>query len=220
MKLYDKNTQKIGNYKTIITVDGTLYPSKLSEIQRNLYGFYNVELISPPNRRYYTFTESKGLVENKYKNSFTVEDKNINEVKKNMLEDLFNTGIEYEESASVDTGLGFIVDASPRGMSAFALGAKKSITKVRDNNFMPHNVSVPQVNDILTSIEDNLMAIFNTKEDKFDTILTLTTVAECEAYENEPYNYVITAEDVVNDIEDTLTEGQIVIRHRNNVKEW
>ena len=220
MKLYNIATDKIENRKTIKTNDGTLYPNKLTDAQLNSYGYYRVKYESAPNRRYYNATKSASVVGTEYVVGYTVTEKPIEEVKGLMFNDLFDEGLKRENSAKVDTGLGFTVDGSERGLSAFALGAKKGVSRVRDENFMPHNVTVPQVNAILTAIEDNILSIFNAKEAKFDEIIALTTVAVCIEYENTPYDYVVTQEDVDIDLEGTLVLGQIITKYSNKVKEW
>lgn len=220
MKLYNQNIGKIGKYKDIKTVDGTLYTSKLTDEQLASYGYFKLEYGAMPNTRYYTVTQERGIVGNKFVIGYTATEKDIMDVKKAMFKDLFERGEQKENEAKVDTAHGFRVEGNSRALTAFTLGSKKGVTRIRDENFMPHNLTVPQVNKILSDIEDNILTIFNTKEAKFDEILILPTVADCMAYEREPYDYVITQEDVDNDIGGNLTVGQAVVRYRNNVKEW
>lgn len=220
MKLYNSNIDKVGNYKTIQTVEGTLYTNKLTDEQLASNGYYKIEYQSMPNRRYYTATPTRGVVGNKYVVGYTATEKDIMEVKQSMFKDLFEHGEKKELEAKVDTGLGFTVEANPRALQAFTLGAKKGVTRVRDENFMPHNLTVPQVNQILSDIEDNMLTIFNAKEAKFDEILALPTVQDCINYENFEYPYTITQADVDADMEGTLTIGQVVTRTKNKVKDW
>jgi len=220
MKLYNSNIDKVGNYKTIDTVDGTMYPNKLTDEQLASYGYYNVEYQSIPNRRYYTATQTNGIQNGKYVVGYIATEKDIMEVKQSMFKDLFEHGEKKEAEAKVDSGLGFTVEANPRALQAFTLGAKKGVTRVRDENFMPHNVTNQQMNKILSDIEDKMLTIFNTKEDKFDEILSLPTVQDCINYENFEYQYTITQADVDADLEGTLTVGQVVTRTKNKVKDW
>lgn len=220
IKLYNQNVDIIAKYKTITTVDGTLYVNKLTDEQLNSYGYFKVEYSSMPNRRYYTATLTRGVVGNKFVIGYTAVEKSIGDIKASMIKDLFERGEQKENEAKVDTGLGFKVEGNNRALQAYTLGAKKGITRVRDENFMPHDVTVPEVNQILSDIEDNLVAIFNAKEDKFDEILALPTVQACIDYENFEYPYTITQADVDVDIEGTLTVGQIVTRTKNKVKDW
>lgn len=220
MKLYNKNIDKIGKYKTIKTSDGELYTNKLTDEQLASYGYFKLEYGSMPNTRYYTATPTRGVVGNKLVIGYTSTEKPLDTVKASMFKDLFERGEQKENEAIIDTGLGFKVEGNPRALKAFELGSKKGVTRVRDENFMPHDLTVPQVNQILSDIEDNILAIFNAKEAKFDEILALPTLDACILYEATPYDYVVTQEDVDNDIGGELTVGQIIVRHRNNVKEW
>jgi len=221
MKLYNIDKDNVSDYRGAIqTVDGTLYVNKLTETQLNNYGYYKIEFTSPPNRRYYNHIENKSIVDNKYKNSFTCLDKPLGEVKALMIKDLFEAGEKFESESLIDTGLGFTIKGDERALVAFTLGAKKGITQVRDKNFMPHTITPIDIHNIVSMIEDNALALFNLKEEKFDHILTLPDVASCVLYEATPYEYTLTAEDVSNAIEDMLVEGVVVIRWRNNVKDW
>jgi hypothetical protein len=220
MKLYNQNIGIVGKYTIINTVNGTLYVNKLTDEQLNSYGYYKVEYGSMPNRRYYITTQTRGVVGSKFVIGYTATERPLDEVKKAMFKDLFERGEQKENEAIVDTGLGFKVEGNNRALQAYTLGAKKGITRVRDENFMPHDVTVPEVNQILTDIEDNLVAIFNIKEAKFDEIYGLPTVADCILYEATPEDYIVTQEDVDNDIEGTLIVGQVIVRHKNKVKEW
>ena len=220
MKLYNANTDKIENLKTIKTVDGILYPSKLTEEQLNSYNYYKVEYTPAPNRRYYNSTKTSSLVGSKYVVGYTTTPKQLDEIKGKMVKDLFEAGEQYEATASIDTGLGFEVEASPRALQAFGLGAKKSKGNVRDKNFMKQTVTTQEANAIVSAVEDKLLALFETKEAKFDEILALPDIASCELYERAPYDYIITQEDVDNDIEGTLVLGDIIVRYKNKVKEW
>lgn len=223
IKLYDSNAGRIKTYKKGDTVEfngANMYVEKLTEAQLNSTGLYHVDHGSVPNRRYYTSTPSNGLVGNKYVVGYTSAERPLMEVKQAMFKDLFEHGEKKENEAKVTTSLGITVEASPRAQKAFELGAKKGVTRVRDENFMPHDVTVPQVNQILSEIEDELLTIFQTKETKFDEIVALATVTDCELYEATPYDYVVTQADVDADFEGTLTLGQIIVRYKNNVKEW
>ena len=70
------------------------------------------------------------------------------------------------------------------------------------------------------SVQSAVDDIYGKQDAKELAVTNFTTVAECIAYENEAYDYTITAEDVANDIDGSLVEGTIVSRIRNNLREW
>lgn len=223
IKLYDQNVDKIKTYKkgdTVVFDGANMYVEKLTEAQLNSIGLYFIEYGEYPNRRYYTAIPTRGLVGNKFVIGYTPTERPLDEIKGLMIKDLFEHGEKKENEAKVTTSLGITVEANPRAQKAFELGAKRGVTRVRDENFMPHDVTVPQVNQILSEIEDKLYEIFTTKETKFDEIIALPTVAACANYENESYDYTVTQADVDADIEGTLTVGQVISKVRNNVKDW
>jgi len=49
-------------------------------------------------------------------------------------------------------------------------------------------------------------------------IKAFTTVDECILYERTPYDYVVTADDIV--IDNDLVVGDVVTRYKNNVIDW
>lgn len=219
MKLYNQKTGKIENKKFILD-KGSHYVNKLTEDQLNGFGYYLVEYPSKPSRRYYEVTKNESLTGNKYVVGYTVIDRPLDQIKSKMISDLFAAGEAYENTATIDTGLGFEVEASPRALQAYSLGSKKSKTKVRDKNFQGKNVRTKEIDDIVIMIEDKLVEIFEIKETKFDEIMLLNTAGECEAYERSPYDHTVTAEEALLDDLGTTIEGSIVTRHKNKVKEW
>lgn len=106
----------------------------------------------------------------------------LNEVKASLFDEFFAYADEKEEAMTVDTTLGITVKGNAAALQAFTLGAKRGVTTVRDSNYQEHNVSVPQMNQILQEIEDNAIAFFALKGQKFDEIMALPDVASCEAY--------------------------------------
>jgi ribosomal protein S9 len=73
---------------------------------------------------------------------------------------------------------------------------------------------------IINAIKINGGVLFGQKRAVKNAIKALTTVQQCIDFENEPYDYIVTQEDVDNDPEGTLTVGETIVKHRNNVKEW
>lgn len=220
MKLYNNNIDRVEVYRTILTQDGTLYPNKLTEEQLNSYGYYFIELSSPPNRRYYTYTETKKLVGNKYKNVFTTTDRPLTEVQEVMLKDLSEVYSQKKVRPRVPTSLGFDVDGGYNDIVNFQIGKEFGLMQIKDADNIKHNIISADYDTIINDIKLNGINLFSQKDIKEQEIMALTTTAECEAYENEPYDYTVTQEDVDNDIDGTLTVGQVITRYRNNVKEW
>ena len=109
MKLYNIHMDAIGKYNTIINAGTTYIVNKLSEMQLNALGYYNIVSESPHNRRYYINTQTKSLVDNKYTIGYTFIEKTLFDVQLLMLSDL---RIVYEEKVLrplIDTGLGYNV---------------------------------------------------------------------------------------------------------------
>ena len=221
MKLYNTNTDIVGNIKTIKVSDTESYEaSRISEEKRNSLGYYDIVIESQPNRRYYNAVAETGLVGNKYVTSYTKTPKDLNTVKTAMVKDLDETEIYKRANAKVITVNGIEVNGTREDLDSFERGSKRGVLTIRDANRMKHTLTKPQIDQIAEDIETNGMLLFETAGNKFDEIHAFTTIEECELYEATPYNYTITAEDVLNDIDGSLVEGAIQIRHKNNVKEW
>lgn len=78
-------------------------------------------------------------------------------------------------------------------------------------------VSVPQ------TIQDEAEYIYNTSSAKEAEITALCTIEDCITYENEPYNYTYTQEDIdgLSDMgECSLSVGDTVVMYKNNTKDW
>jgi hypothetical protein len=220
MKLYNQSIDKVQEYKIIETPDGNLYPNRLTEEQRNNYGYYDVEFQSPPNRRYYTSTKTASIVGNKYVVGYTATERPLEEVKNKMIKDWSEVVDEKESDPILTTSLGITVKAGRADLDSFERGAKRNKNSMRDYAGVEHAITPNEMAKIAQEIEDAGEALFDLKFSKLDEIRALSTVQACIDYENEPYDYVVTQEDVDNDIDGTLTVGQIITRYRNNVKEW
>lgn len=221
MKLYDQTNMKIVNTKTIKDTNGaTLYVDRVDEAVLNEAGYFKVEYQPTPNRRYYIATETEGVVGNKYVVGYTATERPLSEVKKAMLKDWAEYADQKENSMTIVTSLGIEVKANAVALTAFSIGAKRGKTYLRDKNYQKHAVTAQEMQTVYNEIEDNADAFFDLKGDKFDEIMALPTVQACIDYENFAEDYVVTQEDVDNDIEGTLTLGQIITRYKNKVKEW
>jgi len=223
MKLYNANIDRVENIKRGRTVEVggmNMYLLKMSEEDRNSVGFYNLSFLSQPNSRYYGSEPISELVGNLWTTSYTPVAKELGAVKSLMAKDLFEAADKYEDEAKVDTGLGFRVKGNAKALVAFAVGTKRGLKEVRDENFTKHSVSVPQMAKIVSDIEDNAIVMFDTKGSKFDEFMAFQTIDECILYEATPYGYTYTQEDEDNDIEGNIVAGETTTRYRNNVKEW
>ena len=220
MKLFNQNKDKVENKKTITTVNGTMYVNKLTEEQLNSFGYHLIEYQSVPNRRYYTSKKSSSLVGNKFIVGYTSVEKPLEEVIGLMVKDWGEVASKKEADPILTTTLGITVRAGREDLDSFERGAKRNKTSMRDYQGVEHTIAPNDMAKIAQEIEDAGEVLFDLKFAKLDEIRVLTSLAECMAYEKEPYDYIVTQEDVDNDIEGSLTLGETIIKYKNNVKEW
>jgi len=220
MKLYNSNIDRIEQLQIIHTEDSTLYVDKIAEEQLNELGYYKVEYQGQPSRRYYSAVENRGIVGNKFIIGYTATEKPISEVREAMLIDLKEAFSGYSERPKVDTGLGYFVDGGRNDLTNFQIGKEFGFPAVKDANGDMQPITVEQYDTIITAIKAKGVSLYQVKWSKEDEIKALETVADCILYEATPYDYTVTQEDVDNDIDGTLTVGQILTRYKNKVKEW
>lgn len=218
MRLYNQNIDKIQEYKTISTIDGTFYVDKVTEEQLNSYGYFKVEFQSQPNRRYYTHTEQNGIVNGKYVVGYNVVERPIGELQDVMLRDLKEAHDKYSIRPRVDTGLGYFVDGSRIDKENFEVGKELNLPKVKDADNNWHDVTSSDYDTILLAIKQNGVNLWYTKNTKEEEIKALPTVADCILYEATPYNAMV---DIIDEATG-LPTGQQELKtfYKNNVKEW
>ncbi len=217
MKLYNQNIDKIINKKVVQIGEFNVIVSKTSEEVLNSGGYFYIVSKSPKSRRYYTNTQTKMLIGNKYTLDYISTPKNIADVQSLLIEDLFKASTIYENTAEVITSVGITVKGRPSDLAAFNIGGDRGLTVARDKYGIKYNISQADMITIATEIEDNGISLFNTKWDKYDEIQAFTTVDECILYEATPY---IINEEIIDDIGVGTGEFHDVTYYKNNVKEW
>lgn len=89
MKIYNSNTDKIEVLPKTIEVNGVnKYTHKMTESELNTQGRYKIFIGEKPNERYYTYDESKALIDNIYTVSHIPADKDVADVKAMMASDI------------------------------------------------------------------------------------------------------------------------------------
>lgn len=217
MKLYNQNNDKIEDIE-YFDKDGIKYISKMSEEELNSYGYFKLKYKTRPSSRYYTYTENVGLIGNLFTFDYIRDNKPLDDVKKLMLQDLKETLVKVSEKPIVDTGLGFSVDGGRIDVKNFEIGKKYNLPMVKaaDNNFYP--VTQEDYDTIISAIELNGIMVYQRKWEIEQEIAGLTSVAECERFENEPYE--VTEEIIDYETGQPTGETQVVTKYKNNVKEW
>jgi len=205
MKQYYQAEDKTVNAPTTVEIDKVnRYFDKLTQAERNKEGYFDIKYGSQPNTRYYVAVEDKGVVDNVYTINYTAQEKPLTDVQGLMIKSLFEAGEGYNNSATVDTGLGFLVKATRNDLDSFERGAKRNMTELRDVTGTKRVVSVPEMSKIADNIEDNGVVLFDIKWNKFDEIQAFTTVDECILYEATPYD-----EDGVTHYRNQCTDWEI-----------
>ena len=213
MKLYNIATDLIEDKKVVTIGDTNVIVDKVTEEVLNSGGYYYISYESPPNKRYYTSTQNKALVDNTYVVGYTAVQKSVSDVQGLMIKDLMEQGVKYGDEATVDTGLGFIVRGREEDLVAFNIGSSRNRNSARDVNGQEHSLNPAQLGDIASLIEDNGMLLYDVKWGKFDEVQLFTTVDECILYEATPY-------DCPEFDEEGNPTGGTTTCYRNLVKDW
>jgi len=222
----NKTDGKIITNPEAITIGNVQYPSsifsKWSESELNNINLFTITEDSRPNRRYYDYSEILDA-DTVHLNISTIV-KSIEAVQGYMLVDLENVASgKFNEATSGYT---------PGEMSSWSELEADAIqhqttTLLSGMLFDEALIAGISLDELATRVlfNANLLKqaksfISGTRKKKSLEIMALTTVASCELYENTPYNYTITAQDVLDDIEGVLVEGQVVPRIENKVRDW
>lgn len=219
MKKYNINTDKIEELPSVVQTDsGSMYTNKMSNEALITEGYYPIAYGSIPNRRYYTYTESKSLMDNVYTITYTPVERNITEVQALMLSDLSTAYAGYTKRPRVDSGIGFFVDGGRDDLLNFQIGQKHSIMTVRDADNIDHVITAADYVTIITAMEAAGIAAMQLKWFKGVEIGSMLTVADCVLYEATPYQATV---DILDPITFLPTGGtEVVTKYKNNVKEW
>ena len=216
MRLYNSTTQKIEELKTI-TIDGVLvYVDKLSNAELVAYGYYRVAYDAKPDARYYNYSESGSIDGEFYTTHYAAIEKKLDEVKARMKAELKGVFEAKGLKPIVDTGLGFSVDGGRGNLQDFESGLAMGVLSVRASDNTMHEVTVPQMESIITAIRANGLSLYQIKWTKEAQIDALADVEACKLYEATPYEYTLTQADVMMGGE----VGDVVTRYKNNVMEW
>jgi hypothetical protein len=211
------NTGNTIRKATQVEAGGITYPKAVfADAEKlNSLGIYKLTEDAIPNRRYYTYSEN-----------INVETKNIDRVpiakpmedlKAQMLKDLSDTFKLIVSRPRVETSLGFYVDGSKDDIKNFEVGKKHALPNIKDADGIIRNVTVEDYDSIITEIELFGLSLYQKKWAKEAEVMALNSVEEVILYENEPYEYVLTEDDIYMSDQQV---GDIVIRYKNNLKEW
>lgn len=220
----NKNDNTVIKKPIAVVVNGVQHPSiifsKWSEAELNSINIFTITEDSIPNRRYYTYNES--LDYQTAHISRTPIEKPLSDVQSLLIKDLEQTANNKFEA--VTSGYTASEMASWKDMEAEALShATTPLTSglIFDEALFGGITVDELVAKVLfnaTTFKQAKAYIAGTRKKKELEILALVDVNACIEYENTPYDYTITAEDVA--IDDTLVEGDIVTRYTNQVKDW
>lgn len=213
----------IQHLKVIKHSGGSNYPDKLTEIERNALGYYNVfREPNEINNSYYDVSHTEKLIDDVYTISYTQTDKDVGDIRASMLRDL-----ELIANGKFDLATeGY----TPSEMSSWNELEANAITHQNTpltSGMLYDEATVAgiTVDELATKVIANATSLKQAKSFISGTrkkislqIDALTTVDACILFEATPYDYIVTAEDVLAD--GTLVEGAIIPKLKNNVKEW
>ena len=159
--------------------------------------------------------------------------RDIDALKEVMLNDLKAAFQGYRQRPRVTVTIGtetFDVDGSRDDILNFEDGKLLGVTQIKDADGVFRTIAVADYDTIISAQKANGLALYNTKWTKENHIKnTLTTLQDCIAYENEPYVYTYTQQDVddatyIDEQGKTVLPlfvvGETVDKIKNNVKEW
>ena len=219
-KLYNNHTDTIGNYKTITSTDTVYIVDKLSEIELNNLGYYQIVSESPQDRRYYINTQVKALILNKYTISYTAVEKALLDIQSRMLDDLRSAYEEKSIRPIVDTGLGYNVFGGQLDVIELQDAKNNAETIIIDADNNEQNVDGVAYTAIADAVKLDRTTLRLTGKAKVSEVNALTTVDECITYEHQPYDYTITQEDIDNCHECEYILGEIIVKYTNNITDW
>ena len=227
----NKNTTPFTKIKAQpITIGDIQYPksifTKYSDVELNTIGLYKISYSGLPNRRYYTATEVENFDGNTPSVSYASTPKNLNDIKAVMINDVISKAKTLLDEAVSKYSSAEMASWDGLESQARAYIGGELITNcpmLKDEADLCSQDYTLLANEVIANAE-GLKAyrtfVVAKRYNKIQAINALLDVSACEVYENEPYNYTITADDVANDIDGSLVEGQIVVRYRNNVTDW
>jgi len=186
MELYSVENG-IEHLKVIKHSGGTSYPEKLSEVDRNALGYFNVARgLNEINTRYYTVDTTEELIDNTYTISYIATDKPLQVVKDYKLSILANKATEVEEQGITVSGLEIATDVKSQAKLTTAItffGRKPSEVRKFKTKDGFANADKATVEAIQDALDVHLVAVTTNEEAHYDAIKLLETVTEVEAYD-------------------------------------
>ena len=224
MKRYNTIEDKIVTVPATIKVGGvTKLTNRMSEVELVDAGYLPVKYGSLPNRRYYTTTEVKEVVDNVYTITYTPVEKSVADVQKLLLKDISDSFKSFGKRPVVDTGLGFNVDGGLDDIQRFEIGKELGVTVMMDKNGVSHDVTADDYDAVILAIKTYGLSLYQTKWAREAEVKDFDNIADCMTYEKTPY---IVSELIVDDKGDSVldTDGneqyQNVTHYKNQCKEW
>lgn len=188
MILYNIHKDRIADVITIQSEGNTIELELLTDAERNVYGYYKVGSTgNMQDDRYYINTEVNSVVGNKYTTRYTYVEKELEDVKELIKADMINAYDGYLLKPRVDTTLGYDVWGSLESVEELRMWKDYSYTEIVDADEQLQEVTGVSYSTIAIAIKDYRRMVYDVRKTKAFDLSEFTTVAECIAYENEPY---------------------------------
>ena len=221
----DKDNNKINKPKEI-EVDGIVYPRSVfsDEAKLNELGIQKVIEEPIPDRKYYAYTEE--LVGNVLKRTAIPRDLEV--VKKELVSELvclckdkLNKATEKYSPAEMASW-----ENLEREAISYIQGTEIELcTMLKDEADMSGQDYTVLANEVVTNAND--MRTFRTyivsnRYKITNEVNSLGSIEDIKLFLAEPYEYILTEEDINNELEGETTQqvGDVVTRYRNNLREW
>jgi len=221
MKRYNSDTDRMERLPKTLEVDGiNRLTSKMTEVELIEQGHHPISYGSRPNRRYYTAVENKALVNDIYEVTYIAEDLLVADVQAKMIKDLAIRATEKEESGITVIGMEIATDAKSQakltaGVTFFGRNPNQTRRFKHKNGFADATeTSMIEIQDALAT---HIEKVTQNEESIYIAIKALGSIEECILYERTPYDYPLTGDD---ELAGLGTEGDVIERYKNNVKEW
>ena len=214
MKLYNLELDKIENIKTINTDDGVRYVNKLTTSELVVQGYYPIEYTTIPNRRYYTYTVVKSIINDVYTVTYSPIERPLATVIGLMEKDLRETYYKtYLELPRIDTGLGYDVWGSLESVEELRMWKDYGFDEIIDADDNTQSVDGNSYSTIGNAIKTYRRLVYDRRKNKVSQVKNLTSIDACILFEHSPYDCP------EYDDEGVLT-GATTTCYRNLVKDW
>jgi len=219
----DKDNNKINKPKEI-KADGIVYPRSIfsDNTKLNELGIQLVIEEPIPDRKYYTYNEE--LVGNVLKRTAIPRD--IEVVKKELVSELVCLCKDKLNKATEKY--------SPAEMASWETLEKEAIsylqgteielcTMLKDEADMSGQDYNVLANEVVTNAND--MRTFRTyvvsnRYNIGNQIMALDSIDNIKLFLATPYQYTISEDDIIDDMETTQQVGDVVTRYKNNLRDW